>query len=109
MSKNENLKTIDCMTCGMPTEVDNGAETVVCGSCMSRVVGAPSTPQVKTGVPKLTKKGLPRKKRGEGKPYVASGRPRGWHFKVFYRHTDGTCYNRGKLITDEALIKQLEN
>ena len=121
------LKKIDCLTCGNPVEVDHDIDTAVCGTCMAHLIPAPAAPATKrtaktraesgetpakaekaVKAPKLTKKGEPRKKRGEGQPYVPSGFPRGWHFKKKYVHTDGKVYSRGQLITDPAKIAALE-
>lgn len=104
------MKTIDCLACGNEMEVDHDIASGVCGVCMAVLAGpgaAPST-QRSNGepkIPKMTKAGVPRKRRGEGVKYQPSGFPRGWHFKIFYKHTDGKCYSKGKLIADKDIQK----
>jgi hypothetical protein len=107
MSKN--VKELDCLICGEPVAVDAGTVSAVCGSCTSRAVGGPVAPSIIKKEPSMTKAGVPRKRRGEGKPYVSSGFPRGWHFKKKYVHTDGQVYSKGKLVTDPEIIKHLED
>lgn len=110
MASNQNLKEISCLACGGMISVDAGVSTGICGTCMTKLVGAPTTAATRAGVvkvPKLTKAGVPRKRRGEGVKKAPSGFPRGWHFKIFYKHTDGKCYSKGKLVEKAALIKKL--
>lgn len=99
-------KTIGCLFCKNHTQVDRGTRSVLCEKCVSKLAGAPQV--YKPHVPKLTKAGVPRKRRGTAIKKVPSGRSRGWHFKVFYRAPDGQAFSRGQLITDPKLIKKLE-
>lgn len=101
--------TVNCLICHAGVEVDRDTRAVACGSCVARVIPGPVHKPVKAPPkePKLTKSGKPRAKRGEGKKYVPSGFPRGWHFKVLYKHTDGKYYSRGKEIT-AVKAKKLE-
>jgi len=110
MASNKNLTIVACMACHEDVTVDVGVASAVCGTCMTKLVGAPTTAATRAGVvkvPKLTKAGVPRKRRGEGVKKAPSGFPRGWHFKIFYKHTDGKCYSKGKLVEKAALIKKL--
>lgn len=100
-------KTINCMTCEDEVQVDVTTANVVCSNCTATIVAPPDQPTPK-GLVSLTSKGVPRKRRGEGQPYKASGFPRGWHFKKYYEHTDGKVYSRGELVTDTAKISELE-
>jgi hypothetical protein len=105
----KNLHEISCLACCNDMMVDAGVETGICGDCMGKLVGAPVQRTAAAGtvkVPKLTKKGVPRKRRGEGVAYKPSGFPRGWHFKLYYQHTDGKQYSKGKEITKPADIKR---
>ena len=108
MATNANLTVVACMACREDVTVDAGVASAVCGTCMTKLVGAPVKAATQAGVrvPKLTKAGVPRKRRGEGIKKVPSGFPRGWHFKIFYKHTDGKCYSKGKLIEKAAMIKK---
>lgn len=108
MSQNVNLKTISCLTCHADVDVDKNTQSAVCASCTTRIAGAPAKPATVSKEPKMTKSGQPRKRRGEGVKYVPSGFPRGWHFKKYYKHTDGKVYSKGKEVTDPALIKRLQ-
>lgn len=106
MANNKNLTLVSCLACKDDVMVDAGVSSAICGSCMTKLVGAPAKPATQNGVrvPKLTKKGVPRKRRGEGTPYKPSGFPRGWHFKIYYKHTDGKVYSKGKEISDKKTI-----
>ena len=99
-------KILGCLFCKTHTTVDRGTRAVLCEKCVSKLAGAPQ--MFKPKAPKLTKAGIPRKRRGTAVKKVPSGRPRGWHFKVFYRDSDGSVFSRGQLITDTKLIKKLE-
>lgn len=108
MANNKNLKLVPCLACGNDVTVDAGVSTAICGSCMVKIAGPSAIPQTSSArvrVPKLTKKGVPRKRRGEGQPYKPTGFPRGWHFKIYYKHTDGTEWSRGKPIKGKAVDK----
>ena len=101
-----NMKPMKCIFCNRMEDVDYGAKAVLCSYCVARLVGAPEQAQSKE--PKLTKAGVPRKKRGEAVKKVPSGKPVGWHFKRYYKHTDGTVWHRGELVTDPQVVKELE-
>lgn len=94
--------TLDCMICKTGVTTDKSTHAVVCGSCVARVIPAPvQKPTIK--VPKLTKSGKPRAKRGTAVKKVPSGFPRGWHFKLLYIHKDGQAYSRGKPVTPKGV------
>lgn len=97
------LKTIDCLICHSPVLVDHGTVAAACGTCVAKVMPAPAV-RVVNKEPKLTKSGKPRAKRGEGKKYQPSGFPRGWHFKIVYKHTDGRFFSRKKEITKAQAV-----
>lgn len=103
-------KTLRCLACkSEDVTVDAGTRAVIGPNCMQKIVGAPAARSTngKTDGPTLNKNGKPRAKRGEGKKYAPSGFPRGWHFKIYYKHTDGKVYSRGKLVTDKKLMQKL--
>lgn len=103
-----NSKSIKCMFCRAEVTVDKKTASVLCNRCIGRLGGAPQYYTPAAVIPKLTKAGVPRKRRGTAVKKVPSGFSRGWHFKIYYKHSDGTVYNRGKLVTDPKVIKQLE-
>jgi len=39
---------------------------------------------------------------------VRSGKPRGWHFKVYFEH-DGVVYSKGDIVTDRKEIQRLKS
>ena len=99
-------KIVGCMICRADVEIDRGALAGVCSTCIARVMPGPVPPKPSNAPPKLTKAGKPRAKRGTAVKKLPSGFPRGWHFKLLYKHTDGKFYSRGKLI-DTVKAKKL--
>ena len=87
--------------CGDEVEVSTTTARVTCPNCVNKMAAPPEVPayiERERNGPTLNKDGTPRAKRGEGKKYVPSGFPRGWHKKAEYVHVDGSKWCRGKKV-----------
>lgn len=89
--------------CGNSVETGPDCVKVTCSQCVQKQVAPPSVGAVKVKKPKGTgKRGRPRIHPIKPK----SDKPRGWHFRKNYVHTDGTLWSYGKPV-DTAAVKKL--
>jgi hypothetical protein len=76
-------KYLECSACNVEEiEVSDDISSVICSTCVQKLVGAPPAPKPK------------------------SDKPRGWHLKPFFE-MNGVVYTKGVEVTDADDIKNL--
>lgn len=90
---------INCVFCKSSVEVTADTKSILCGRCVSRLVGSPAEIGKKptdTTTPKVKKE--KKAKKVQTTTGARAGYGRGWHLKKHFEAPDGKVYSFGELV-----------
>ncbi len=91
------MAQLKCIFCRTPQKGNRDAKAILCGSCVSKLVGSPAAigKAPKSSAPKVKKEKQVKVAKPASK---TAGFGRGWHLKKSFTAPDGTKYSFGKPV-----------